>query len=107
MNRPIVKRLIAGGAVAAFALAAAPLAAETPAPVDAALSSILASDTVKKALADLKADDEVTFAEQMRITAIPAPPYKEKFRAAYFLKRMQELGFKDAAIDGEGNVIAT
>ena len=46
------------------------------------------------------------FAEQKRITEIPAPPYKEKVRAEYYLKRMQELGFKDAAIDAEGNVIA-
>ena len=46
------------------------------------------------------------FAEQKRITEIPAPPFKEKVRAEYYLKRMQELGFKDASIDAEGNVIA-
>ena len=48
-----------------------------------------------------------TFEEQKRITQIPAPPYKESVRAEYFLGRMRELGFKDAAIDSEGNVIAT
>ena len=48
-----------------------------------------------------------TFEEQKRITQIPAPPYKELVRAEYFLGRMRELGFKDAAIDREGNVIAT
>ena len=50
--------------------------------------------------------DDRAFAEQKHITEIPAPPYKEKIRAEYYQKRMQELGFKDAAIDAEGNVIA-
>jgi len=61
---------------------------------------------VKATLESIKADDAATFAEQKRITEIAAPPYKEKVRAEYYLKRMQELGFKDASIDAEGNVIA-
>jgi acetylornithine deacetylase/succinyl-diaminopimelate desuccinylase-like protein len=71
-----------------------------------AVEAILANPRVIKTLDDIKADDERALAEQKRITEIPAPPYKEKLRAEYYLKRMQELGFKDAAIDGEGNVIA-
>jgi len=74
-------------------------------PVDSAYAAILTNAKVIKTLEDIKADDERTFAEQKRITEIPAPPYKEKVRAEYFLKRFQELGFKDAAIDSEGNVI--
>ena len=58
-----------------------------------------------KTLEDIKADDERTLADQKRITEIPAPPFKEKVRAEYYLKRLQELGLKDASIDGEGNVI--
>src|SRR5262249_2831235 len=61
---------------------------------------------VKAALDAIKADDAAALAEQKRITEIAAPPYKEKVRAEYYLKRMQELGFKDASIDAEGNVIA-
>ena len=96
----------------AFLLAAGPLAkqacAQTPAAgsaVDAAYQAILANPKVIKTLEDIKADDDTAFAEQKRITEIPAPPYKEKVRAEYYLKRFQELGFKDAAIDSEGNVI--
>src|SRR5215475_3165674 len=74
--------------------------------IDTAHQAILANPKVTKALDDIKSDDARTFEEQKRITEIPAPPYKEKVRAEYFQKRMQELGFKDAAIDGEGNVIA-
>ena len=70
------------------------------------LEAILANPKIVKALDDIKADDERAFAEQKRITEIPAPPFKEKVRAEYYQKRMQELGFKDAAIDAEGNVIA-
>jgi acetylornithine deacetylase/succinyl-diaminopimelate desuccinylase-like protein len=70
------------------------------------LEAILAHPKVVKTLGDIKADDARTFAEQKRITEIPAPPFKEKIRAEFYQKRMQELGFKDAAIDSEGNVIA-
>src|SRR6516165_2272127 len=74
--------------------------------VEAASQAILANPKVIKALEDIKADDGQAFAEQKRITEIPAPPYKEKQRAEYFLKRLVELGFKDASIDAEGNVVA-
>jgi tripeptide aminopeptidase len=71
-----------------------------------AVDTLLTNSKIVKALEDIKADDARTFEEQKRITEIPAPPYKEKVRAEYYQKRMQELGFKDAPIDGEGNVIA-
>ena len=70
------------------------------------VETILAHPRVVKTLEDIKADDDRAFAEQKHITEIPAPPYKEKVRAEYYQKRMQELGFKDASIDSEGNVIA-
>jgi tripeptide aminopeptidase len=73
--------------------------------VEAATTAILANPKVIKTLEDIKADDDRALAEQKRITEIPAPPYKEKVRAEYYLKRFQELGFKDASIDAEGNVI--
>jgi acetylornithine deacetylase/succinyl-diaminopimelate desuccinylase-like protein len=66
----------------------------------------LTNPKVIKTLDDIKADDDRALAEQKRITEIPAPPYKEKVRAEYYLKRFWELGFKDASIDAEGNVIA-
>src|SRR6185437_5444524 len=74
--------------------------------VEVAYTTILSHPKVVKALDDIKADDERAFAEQKRITEIPAPPFKEKVRAEYYQKRMQELGFKDTSIDAEGNVIA-
>jgi tripeptide aminopeptidase len=74
--------------------------------VEAATAALLGNPKVIKTLEDIKADDDRALAEQKRITEIPAPPYKEQVRAAYYLKRFVELGFRDAAIDTEGNVIA-
>jgi tripeptide aminopeptidase len=99
--------------VAAFVLMMGPQSRDAgaqPAPagpvVEAAYTAILANPKIIKTLDDIKADDDRALAEQKRITEIPAPPYKEKVRADYYLKRFQELGFADASIDAEGNVIA-
>src|SRR3954469_22399305 len=96
--------------VGALLLVVAPLSNEVRAQlapaVEAATTAILANPKVLKTLDDIKADDARALAEQKRITEIPAPPYKEKVRAEYYLKRFVELGFKDASIDSEGNVIA-
>ena len=93
--------------VTALLLFAAPAFAQAPSStMDAALQSLLADPKAVNALEAIKADDARALEEQKRITEIPAPPFKEKVRAEYYLKRMQELGFKDAAIDTEGNVIA-
>jgi tripeptide aminopeptidase len=85
---------------------AAAQAASAGSAVEAASEAILANAKAIKALEDIKADDEAALAEQKRITEIPAPPYKENRRAEYVLKRFVELGFKEASIDAEGNVIA-
>jgi tripeptide aminopeptidase len=91
--------------IAAMLLLFTPAFAQAPA-MDASLQALLANPKVVKTLDDIKADDPRALEEQKRITEIPAPPFKEKVRAEYYLKRMQELGFKDASIDAEGNVIA-
>jgi acetylornithine deacetylase/succinyl-diaminopimelate desuccinylase-like protein len=91
-------------AFVAIAQQGQPVSAQTtPAP---GLDAILADARIVKTLDDIKADDARALTEQKRITEIPAPPFKEKLRAEYYRQRMQELGFKDAAIDAEGNVIA-
>ena len=43
--------------------------------------------------------------EQFRLTEIPAPPFKEEVRAAYYLTLMRNRGLEDAYIDSEGNAI--
>lgn len=48
--------------------------------------------------------DKIT-EEQIRICQIPAPPFAEQERAAYFQRRFSELGLEDVQIDQEGNCL--
>ncbi len=61
---------------------------------------------MKAALSAIESDDERTLRDQIELTEIPAPPFKEAVRAAEYAKRLRALGFADAKTDGEGNVIA-
>ena len=58
----------------------------TTSAVETAYQAVFANPKVTKALDHIKADDARTFEEQKRITEIPAPAFKEKARADYFLK---------------------
>lgn len=69
-------------------------------------AAVAANSQVKQALDFLKQDDARTLAEQKELVIIPSPPFKEKARAESFVKRMQAIGYNDAHIDKEGNVIA-
>ena len=42
---------------------------------------------------------------QLAMLAIPAPPFAEAARAAWFLERFRELGLLNTTIDDEGNVL--
>jgi len=96
----------------ALALTAGACSAQTRTPaapspaIDGAYTKLLDAALIKKLLTDVKADDARTLAELRLITEIEAPPFKEKDRAEYMLSRFKALGLSDAAIDGEGNVVA-
>ena len=87
-------------------LSAQPVAPAISAPVEASFKRILAAPLVTAALAAIEADDERTLRDQIELTEIPAPPFKEAVRAAEYAKRLQALGFADARVDKEGNFIA-
>ena len=72
----------------------------------ARFSAIAAHPQVKAALEFIRKDDAKTLAEQKEIVVIPAPPFKEEVRAKDYHRRLVALGFKEARIDKEGNVIA-
>ncbi len=69
-------------------------------------AAVTAHPQVKQALDFIKGDDAKTLAEQKTIVAIASPPFNEKTRAQDYVKRLAALGFNNAAIDKEGNVIA-
>ncbi|PJX26551.1 peptidase M20 [Advenella sp. S44] len=73
--------------------------------VKATLTSLYEAKPVKDVIASLKTDHDRTIDELRTITEIEAPPFKEKTRAEYVLKRFKEVGLTDAALDSVGNVI--
>ena len=70
-----------------------------------AFSRITAYESVQSSLQRIIETETDTIQEQFRITEIPAPPYKEQERAAYYLEQMRTRGLQNAYIDSEGNVI--
>lgn len=71
---------------------------------EAAFAAIQSDAKVRQGLDFIKNDHANTITDQKTIVAIPAPPFKEKVRAEYYLKRLKELGLKDVKMDSEGNV---
>jgi acetylornithine deacetylase/succinyl-diaminopimelate desuccinylase-like protein len=85
-----------------LALAALPVVCSA---ADAAYERLLRAPAVKHALQHLRDDDARTLEEQIAITQIPAPPFKEQARASDFAARLRAAGLDDVSIDTEGNVI--
>ena len=61
---------------------------------------------VRAALDIIKADNAWTVQQQVELTQIPSPPFKESKRGAEFKKRLEALGLHDIRVDTAGNVIA-
>ena len=64
-----------------------------------AFSRITAYESVQSSLQRIIETESDTVQEQFRITEIPAPPYKEQERAAYYLGQMRSRGLQNAYID--------
>ena len=73
--------------------------------IGATFNRVASDPSVQQALRLIEQAEPETVREQFRITEIPAPPFKEDARAAYYLKQMQDRGLSDAYIDSEGNAI--
>ena len=61
---------------------------------------------VRAALDMLKADNAWTLQQQIELTQIPSPPFKESVRGAEYKRRLEALGLRNVRIDSIGNVIA-
>jgi tripeptide aminopeptidase len=70
------------------------------------VSRILASPAFKTAAAHIDREHGRIVDEGIKLTEIPAPPFKEEVRAREFQKMLQAAGLPDAKIDEEGNVVA-
>ena len=85
------------------------LAQQSVVPIDNAIRSsfdaISSDPRVTAGLIRIQDREAEMIREQFRLTEIPAPPFKEEVRAAYYLTLMQDRGLEDAYIDSEGNAI--
>lgn len=90
--------------VSSAVYAAEPAAYKVSPSVKGSVDKLYADPTVQKALAFIKADEAKMIQEDITITEIPAPPFKEKVRGEDYLKRLKALGLKDVRMDSEGNV---
>ena len=99
-------RSVAGSIFSVVLLSSFSLAASSAVSpeADAAFKKIMADAKVRQGLEFIKNDDPKALADLKAIVVIPAPPFKEKVRGEYFMKRMQEFGLKDLKTDSEGNV---
>ncbi|MEP6492396.1 MAG: M20/M25/M40 family metallo-hydrolase [bacterium] len=83
---------------AALMLAATTVAAQSVLPTTNA--------KVRAALELIKADNAWTIQQQVELTQIPSPPFKEAKRGAEYKRRLEALGLKNVRIDSVGDVIA-
>ncbi len=88
---------------------ALPQSRQTLVPIDSEIADsfakLRAAPEVQAALQTILELEPEAIREQIRLTEIPAPPFKEELRAAYFLEQMRQRGLTDAYIDSEGNAI--
>ena len=64
--------------------------------------SLMADPAIKSALAAIARNEPETINEQVRLTEIPAPPFKETVRGLELKRRFEQLGLKDVRVDKEG-----
>lgn len=82
--------------------------AQTVEPQSQILAEITALKQNEKVIRTLDYIEKIepeTIEEQIRITEIPAPTFKETKRGEYFVKRFAELGLQNVRVDRVGNVI--
>jgi acetylornithine deacetylase/succinyl-diaminopimelate desuccinylase-like protein len=65
-----------------------------------------ANPKVRAALDLIKADNAWTMQQEIELTQIPSPPFKESVRGAEYKRRLEALGLRNVHIDSVGNVIA-
>ena len=97
-------QLISALAAGSLAAVAAP-AQTTPAQADRTLKSITTSASFAKVVMALNAGHERWVEDIIKLTEIPAPPFKEAARAKAYFEMFRKRNLSDVEIDEEGNVL--
>jgi len=72
---------------------------------EAQAKALLASPRFAQARAVLERDYDRTIDDLIRLTEIPAPPFKEQARAQAYLALLKAQGLSDVELDAEGNAM--
>lgn len=70
----------------------------------AEVRQVVSSKSYKAAVAELDREHGRIVDEIVKLTEIPAPPFKEKARGTAYAEMMREAGLADVEMDPEGNV---
>ena len=92
-------------ATCGVALTAVVLASSGEQAANDAVRRVRDSAGFRTAMAAIDRDHDRLVAEIIRLTEIPAPPFKEAARAKVFAEMLRQSGLADTTIDAEGNVI--
>jgi tripeptide aminopeptidase len=68
-------------------------------------AKLMADSAVKAAVDAIKASENQTIEDQIRLCEVEAPPFKEAKRAEVYAKMFRDLGLQNVRIDKEGNVL--
>ena len=93
------------GLVAAALLVAGPACAQAEPSAETRTRAVMSHPKYRTAVAYLARDHERIVEENIALTEIPAPPFKEAAKAKAFLELLRRHDVSDAHIDEEGNVI--
>jgi tripeptide aminopeptidase len=69
------------------------------------VTALAAEASVRTALDVVRRAEEETIQEQIRLCEIPAPPFGEAKRAAFYAQAMRDAGLTNVRIDATGNVL--
>jgi acetylornithine deacetylase/succinyl-diaminopimelate desuccinylase-like protein len=90
--------------LAAFSVSPAFAQGKAPS-ADRTIAAIRASAGFKTALATLDREHDRSVEETIRLTEIPAPPFKEKARGEAYMALLKAHGLTEVEMDPEGNVV--
>jgi acetylornithine deacetylase/succinyl-diaminopimelate desuccinylase-like protein len=75
-------------------------------PIESQQSAVLMQQPqMRQALEAIRSFNDWTLQQQVELTEIESPPFKEARRAAELKRRFESLGLENVRIDAEGNVI--
>ena len=102
-SHPVLRPLLCFRSLAALAGLAT-----TAVSLPAADPAVLLKDPAGQSLLEVaKRNEPDTIALLIRLTEIPAPPFKEEARAAVLKQPFEQHGLKNVFIDLAGNVVGT